>query len=110
MYIPLLKSLNPVLILLLLLTFNASAQYGIPVTVRPCGTDRLLEQKRKDPAFLAKERAINQVLLQQHYKTVSGTAEPDGKRAPIATYVYFATIEYKDGSTQTIKGTVVVVR
>jgi gliding motility-associated-like protein len=34
----------------------------------------------------------------------------NGKRAGIGTYVYFAVVEFKNGSTQTIKGTVVVVR
>ncbi|HEY0610087.1 MAG TPA: M43 family zinc metalloprotease, partial [Chitinophaga sp.] len=65
------------LLLLLLLPFSIYAQEGMPVSVRPCGTDKLLAQMRKNPAFLEKERAINQVLLQKHYKTVSGTAEPD---------------------------------
>jgi gliding motility-associated-like protein len=32
----------------------------------------------------------------------------NGKRVDFGTYVYFAAVEYLDGSVQTIKGTVIV--
>ncbi|HVI46101.1 MAG TPA: gliding motility-associated C-terminal domain-containing protein [Chitinophaga sp.] len=53
------------------------AQEGMPATVRPCGTDRLLEQWRKNASFLERERAINRALLQQHYIRVPGAPAVD---------------------------------
>ncbi|HEX6427062.1 MAG TPA: gliding motility-associated C-terminal domain-containing protein [Niastella sp.] len=71
MTIPKQKGLILLSILLFVLPFITCAQEGISVAVRPCGTDRLLAQLRKDPAFVAKERAINQVLAKKHYLSVS---------------------------------------
>lgn len=75
MRITLLKILAPLSLLLLLLPLITAAQEGMLASVRPCGADILLKQRRKDPAFLEKERAINQLILQKHYKTVPGIAE-----------------------------------
>lgn len=73
----LLKNLIPIPVLIFLLPFITYAQEGMPVSVRPCGTDKLLEQLRKDPSFREREQAIDRVLLQKHYRTVPGTAAAD---------------------------------
>lgn len=44
----------------------------MPATVRPCGADALQELWRKDASFLARERAINNAILQKQYITVPG--------------------------------------
>lgn len=69
----LLKSLIPIPVLIFLLPLITYAQEGMPVSVRPCGTDKLLEQLRKDPSFREREQAIDRVLLQKHYRTIPGT-------------------------------------
>jgi PKD repeat protein len=62
------------------------AQGGMPVTVRPCGTDRLLMQLRKDASFVAREKALNQALAQKHYLRVSA-APPAVVTLPVVVHI-----------------------
>src|SRR5687768_8959471 len=72
--------------LLFVLPFITCAQEGMQVAVRPCGTDRLLAQLRKDPAFAAKEKAINQALVNKHYLNVSA-APPAIITLPVVVHI-----------------------
>lgn len=74
MHLPALKSLHVLLLACLLCPVVLKAQEGMPATVRPCGTDALQELWRKDASFLARERAINQAILQKQYIRVPGAA------------------------------------
>ncbi|WP_159456108.1 T9SS type B sorting domain-containing protein [Chitinophaga eiseniae] len=82
------KSLAAAL-LLALAPCLAYAQEGMPATVRPCGTDLLLQQWRQDPSFLAREQAINHALLQRHYITVPGapSADPAIITLPVVVHI-----------------------
>jgi gliding motility-associated-like protein len=86
MTIPKQKGLILLTILLFVLQFITYAQEGMPVAVRPCGTDRLLAQLRKDPAFVKKERAINQVLIDKHYLNASA-APPAIITLPVVVHI-----------------------
>ncbi|PSL46033.1 gliding motility-associated-like protein [Chitinophaga niastensis] len=46
----------------------------MPATVRPCGTDILEQQWRKDASYLAREQAINNAILKKKYITAPGAA------------------------------------
>jgi gliding motility-associated-like protein len=72
MHLPTLRNLYILVLVCLLLPVVLKAQEGMPVTVRPCGTDALQELWRKDASFLARERAINKAILQQQYIRVPG--------------------------------------
>ena len=80
------KGLILLAVLLFILPFITCAQEGMPVAVRPCGTDRLLAQLRKDPAFVEKERAINQILAKKHYSAVSA-APPVVITLPVVVHI-----------------------
>ncbi|OQP54581.1 hypothetical protein A4H97_21670 [Niastella yeongjuensis] len=80
------KGLLFLLLLFFIFPFITYAQEGMPVAVRPCGTDRLLAQLRKDPAFVAREKAINQALLQKHYLHVSA-APPAVVTLPVVVHI-----------------------
>jgi gliding motility-associated-like protein len=84
--IPMLRSLSLLAILLFLFTIITCAQEGMPVSVRPCGSDRLLAQLRKDPTYLQKERAIDQVLQQMHYARVAA-APPGIITVPVVVHI-----------------------
>jgi gliding motility-associated-like protein len=86
MTIPMQKGLILLSILLFALPFITWAQEGMPVAVRPCGTDRLLTQLRKNPAFAAKEKAINQALVKKHYLGVSA-APPAIVTLPVVVHI-----------------------
>jgi gliding motility-associated-like protein len=72
--------------LLFILPVITYAQEGMPVAVRPCGSDRLLAQLRKNPSFVAKERAINQVLMHKHYLNASA-APPAVITLPVVVHI-----------------------
>jgi hypothetical protein len=80
------KGLIFLLLLFFVFPFITAAQEGMPVAVRPCGTDRLLAQLRKDPAFVAREKAINQALLKKHYLNVSA-APPAVVTLPVVVHI-----------------------
>src|SRR4051794_20081588 len=73
-------------LLFLVLPIISSAQEGMPVAVRPCGTDRLLVQLRKDPAFVAREKAMNQALVKKHYLNVLA-APPAVVTLPVVVHI-----------------------
>jgi gliding motility-associated-like protein len=79
------KGLILLSILLILLPFISSAQ-DMRVAVRPCGTDRLMAQLRKDPAFASRERAINQALLKRHNLGIS-SAPPAVVTLPVVVHI-----------------------
>ncbi|WP_212003520.1 gliding motility-associated C-terminal domain-containing protein [Chitinophaga sp. HK235] len=64
-------------VILTLLALRSYAQEGMPLSVRACGTDRLLQQWRQNPSFVAREQAINQAILQQRYVRVPGAPAVD---------------------------------
>ncbi|MBO9730116.1 MAG: gliding motility-associated C-terminal domain-containing protein [Chitinophaga sp.] len=72
MHLPALKNLSVSLLLCLLLPVVLKAQEGMPATVRACGVDALQELWRKDASFLARERAIDQAILQKQYVRIPG--------------------------------------
>jgi gliding motility-associated-like protein len=72
-------------LLLYVLPIIIYAQPGMPVAVRPCGSDRLLAQLRKDPAFVAREKAINEALLKRHYLPLS--APPAVVTLPVVVHI-----------------------
>ncbi|NML38388.1 T9SS type B sorting domain-containing protein [Chitinophaga sp. G-6-1-13] len=76
-------------LLLLLVPSLIYAQEGMPATVRPCGTDALLQQWRQNPSFLAREQAINRALLQRQYVTVPGAplADPAIITLPVVVHI-----------------------
>lgn len=80
------KGLILLSVLFLILPFISFAQEGMPVDVRPCGTDRLLMQLRKDPDFVAREKAINQLLVNKHYSNVSA-APPAVVTLPVVVHI-----------------------
>lgn len=71
MTVPMLKQIL-LSVLLFLLPFITFAQEGMPISVRPCGTEKLQEQWRKDPSFREKEQGIEKALLQMHYTKAPG--------------------------------------
>lgn len=74
MHLPALKNLQVLLLLCLLFPVTVKAQEGMPVSVRPCGTDVLQQLWRKDASYLAREQAINKAILQKQYITSPGAA------------------------------------
>ncbi|MCS3795418.1 T9SS type B sorting domain-containing protein [Niastella sp. OAS944] len=80
------KGLILLSVLFFILPIVTYAQVGMPVAVRPCGTDRLLTQLRKDPAFVAREKAINQALAQKHY-TRASAAPPAVVTLPVVVHI-----------------------
>ena len=80
------KALILLSVLLFALPYITCAQEGMPVAVRPCGTDRLLAQLRKNPSFAEKEKAINQALVNKHYLNVSA-APPAVITLPVVVHI-----------------------
>jgi gliding motility-associated-like protein len=80
-----LKSLMLLAALLSVLPLITSGQ-GFPVTVRACGSERRAEQLRKDPSWVAKERAINQLILQKHNMR-AGAAPPGIVTLPVVFHI-----------------------
>jgi gliding motility-associated-like protein len=80
------KGLLFLFLLFLVLPIISYAQEGMPVAVRPCGTDRLLVQLRKDPAFVAREKAMNQALVKKHNLNVLA-APPAVVTLPVVVHI-----------------------
>ncbi|MFL5743696.1 MAG: M43 family zinc metalloprotease, partial [Niastella sp.] len=80
------KGLMFLSLLFLVLPIISYAQEGMPVAVRPCGTDRLLVQLRKDPGFVAREKAMNQALLKKHYLNMLA-APPAVVTLPVVVHI-----------------------
>jgi len=81
-----LRSLILLAAMIFVLPLITNGQEGMPVSVRPCGTDRLLEQLRKDPSYLKRERTINEVILQKHNMNVFG-APPAIITLPVVVHI-----------------------
>jgi len=81
-----LRSLILLAAMIFVLPLITNGQEGMPVSVRPCGTDRLLEQLRKDPSYLKRERTMNQVILQKHNMNVFG-APPAIITLPVVVHI-----------------------
>lgn len=74
MHLPVLRNLSILLLLCLLFPVTLKAQEGMPVSVRPCGSDAIQQLWRKDASYLAREQAINKAILQRQYITAPGAA------------------------------------
>ncbi|MGN7820624.1 hypothetical protein ACTJJB_10860 [Chitinophaga sp. 22536] len=74
--IPMLKRHKLSLLMVLLLPFITYAQEGMPVFVRPCGTEILQKEWRKNSIFRGREQAANKAILQRHYMAAPGQLAP----------------------------------
>ena len=86
MTMPKQKGLMLLTALLFVLPFITCAQEGMSVAVRPCGSDRLLAQLRKNPGFVQREKTINQALAKKHYLHVSA-APPAVITLPVVVHI-----------------------
>ncbi|MBS0028185.1 gliding motility-associated C-terminal domain-containing protein [Chitinophaga sp. 22321] len=64
------------LLMVLLLPFITYAQEGMPVFIRPCGTEILQKEWRKNSIFRGREQAANKAILQRHYMAAPGQLAP----------------------------------
>jgi gliding motility-associated-like protein len=86
MTIPNQKGLFFLSVFFLILPFITCAQEGMLTAIRPCGADQLLTRLRKDPAFVAKEKSINQAIAKKHYLNM-GAAPPAVITLPVVVHI-----------------------
>lgn len=80
------KGLIILCVLFFIIPVITCAQAGMSVAVRPCGTDRLMAQLRLDPAYVAREKAMNAALAKRHYSGVSA-APPAVITLPVVVHI-----------------------
>jgi FOG: PKD repeat len=80
------KGLAFLSVLLIILSSTVYAQEDETVAVRPCGADKLLARLRQDPAFVAKEKAMNEAILHRQQAGMSA-APPDVVTLPVVVHI-----------------------